>query len=149
VASGFAGHGINTSAMAGELIARAIVENDQRWRLFSGYELIWAGGPAGRVVAQTSYWARRIGERFGADRAHRREIAQQPDDAADMAADDAPIAPEAPVDTAGTVAEQTPQPEKAPGKHGPKERRPKKDAATPNTSTSSDRATALPDEQVV
>lgn len=152
VASGFGGHGINTSAMAGELIARAVVENDQTWRLFSGYELIWAGGPAGRFVAQTSYWARRIGERFGADRAHRREVTQQQDeegDATPEALDETPIAPEAPVETARTVAEQTPESKKASGNRGPKSRRRKKDATPANTSTSSDRATASPDEQVI
>jgi gamma-glutamylputrescine oxidase len=151
VASGFGGHGINTSAMAGELIARAIVENDPTWRLFSGYELIWAGGPAGRFVAQTSYWARRIGERFGADRAHRREVALQADEVADTAEapDEAPIAPEPPVEAARTVAEQTPEPKKATENRGPKSRRREKDATTANTSASSDRTTAAPDEQMI
>jgi glycine/D-amino acid oxidase-like deaminating enzyme len=136
VASGFGGHGINTSAMAGELISRAIVENDQTWRLFSGYELIWAGGPAGRVVAQTGYWARRLGERFGADRAHRRDLAQPLD--ADTGPtperlDDTPIAPATPIEAAGTVAEQPPEPKKTNEKRGPKSRRRKKDATTANT----------------
>ena len=52
VASGFGGHGLNTTAMAGELIARGIVENDETWRLFAPYELVWAGGTLGRAVAQ-------------------------------------------------------------------------------------------------
>jgi glycine/D-amino acid oxidase-like deaminating enzyme len=55
VASAFAGHGLNTTAMAGELIARGIVEADQTWRLFSPYELVWAGGRIGRAVAQSLY----------------------------------------------------------------------------------------------
>ncbi|HEY4774645.1 MAG TPA: FAD-dependent oxidoreductase, partial [Xanthobacteraceae bacterium] len=50
VASAFAGHGLNTSAMAGELIARAIVERDDTWRLFQPYDLVWAGGALGRAV---------------------------------------------------------------------------------------------------
>jgi hypothetical protein len=58
VASGFGGHGINTSAMAGDLIARAIVEGDDRWRLFSSYDLVWAGGMVGRVAAQILYWSK-------------------------------------------------------------------------------------------
>jgi glycine/D-amino acid oxidase-like deaminating enzyme len=56
VASGFGGHGLNTTAMAGELIARGIVEADQTWRLFAPYELVWAGGQLGRALAQGVYW---------------------------------------------------------------------------------------------
>ncbi|MGI8525325.1 MAG: NAD(P)/FAD-dependent oxidoreductase [Pseudolabrys sp.] len=55
VASAFAGHGINTTAMAGELLARGIVDGDQTWRLFAPYELVWAGGRLGRAAAQTVY----------------------------------------------------------------------------------------------
>jgi len=64
VASGFGGHGLNTSAMGGELIARAIVESDPTWRLFSPYELVWAGGVFGRAVAQSIYWGSRPIERI-------------------------------------------------------------------------------------
>jgi gamma-glutamylputrescine oxidase len=59
VASAFGGHGLNTTAMAGELIARGIVENDETWRMFAPYELVWAGGTLGRVVAQGLYWGSR------------------------------------------------------------------------------------------
>jgi glycine/D-amino acid oxidase-like deaminating enzyme len=55
VASGFGRHGLNTSAIAGELIAAGIVEKDQTWRLFAPYELVWAGGKVFRAVAQTVY----------------------------------------------------------------------------------------------
>ncbi len=64
VASGFGGHGLNTTAMAGELIARGIVEADQTWRLFTPYELVWAGGALGRAVAQALYWGTRPVERI-------------------------------------------------------------------------------------
>jgi hypothetical protein len=57
LASAFGGHGLNTTAMAGEMIARAILEGDDRWRLFSPYELVWAGGRSGRVAAQTLLWS--------------------------------------------------------------------------------------------
>src|SRR5579859_2659409 len=50
VASGFGRQGMNTSAMAGQLIARSILWGDERWRLFSPFELVWAGGPIGRVA---------------------------------------------------------------------------------------------------
>ncbi len=59
VASGFGGQGLNTTAMAGELIARGIVENDETWRLFTPYELVWAGGRLGRLLAQGLYWGSR------------------------------------------------------------------------------------------
>lgn len=51
LASAFGGHGLNTTAMAGELIARAILDGDDRWRLFSPYELVWTGGGFGQVAA--------------------------------------------------------------------------------------------------
>jgi hypothetical protein len=55
VASGFGRHGLNTTALAGELIARGIVDKDQTWRLFAPYELVWAGGKFFRAVAQAMY----------------------------------------------------------------------------------------------
>ncbi len=64
LASGFAGHGLNTTAMAGTLIARAIAEGDDAWRLFLPVELVWAGGAPGRVAAQAFYWGARIRERL-------------------------------------------------------------------------------------
>src|SRR5262245_45303605 len=56
VATAFGGRGINTSAMAGELIARAIAEGDDRWRQFASYDLVYAGGAFGRVAAQAAFW---------------------------------------------------------------------------------------------
>jgi glycine/D-amino acid oxidase-like deaminating enzyme len=50
VASGFGRQGLNTTAMAGQLIARSILWGDDRWRLFSPFELVWAGGPTGRAA---------------------------------------------------------------------------------------------------
>jgi len=64
LASGFGGHGLNTSAMGGELVARGIIEADQTWRQFAPYELVWAGGMLGRVIAQGIYWGTRPVERI-------------------------------------------------------------------------------------
>ncbi len=64
LASGFGGHGINTTAMAGELVARGIVDADQTWRMFAPFELVWAGGMLGRVLAQGIYWGTRPLERI-------------------------------------------------------------------------------------
>jgi hypothetical protein len=77
LASGFGGHGLNTTAMAGTLIARAIVEGDQTWRQFSPFELVWAGGVAGRVAIQMRSWIKRIRDRIAERRAHAREIAHR------------------------------------------------------------------------
>ncbi len=59
VASGFGRQGLNTSAMAGQLIAGGILRGDDRWRLFSPFELVWAGGLAGRIAGQVvGEWGR-------------------------------------------------------------------------------------------
>ena len=54
VTSGFGRQGLNTTAMAGQLIARSILWGDERWRLFSPFELVWAGGATGRVAGYLS-----------------------------------------------------------------------------------------------
>ncbi|WP_291859660.1 FAD-binding oxidoreductase [Bradyrhizobium sp.] len=59
VASGFGRQGLNTTAMAGQLIARGILLGDERWRLFSPFELVWAGGTTGRVAGHLiGMWGR-------------------------------------------------------------------------------------------
>src|ERR1700682_1729764 len=59
VTSGFGRQGLNTSAMAGQLIARSILWGDERWRLFSPFELVWAGGPTGGVAGHlVGMWGR-------------------------------------------------------------------------------------------
>jgi glycine/D-amino acid oxidase-like deaminating enzyme len=73
LAAGLGGQGLNTSALAGHLIARAIVEGDDTWRLFLPYELVWAGGHAGRALfAATTWWSHRR-EAMSAGMARRRE----------------------------------------------------------------------------
>jgi gamma-glutamylputrescine oxidase len=73
LASGFGGHGLNTTAMAGNVIARAIVEEDDTWRRFLPFDLVWAGGRTGRAVAQVHYWWYRARETYKARQARRRE----------------------------------------------------------------------------
>jgi hypothetical protein len=77
VASGFAGHGLNTTAMAGELIARGIVEKDDTWRLFAPYEVVWAGGGLGRAAAQGLYWMRSADDKAAQALARRRARRRQ------------------------------------------------------------------------
>jgi glycine/D-amino acid oxidase-like deaminating enzyme len=67
VSSGFGGQGLNTSAMAGQLIARSILWGDERWRLFSPFELVWAGGATGRVAGYAiGMWGRGASAAAGA-----------------------------------------------------------------------------------
>jgi glycine/D-amino acid oxidase-like deaminating enzyme len=67
IASGFGRHGLNTSAMAGQLIAKSILWGDERWRLFSPFELVWAGGMTGRVAGFTiGMWGRASAATAGA-----------------------------------------------------------------------------------
>jgi gamma-glutamylputrescine oxidase len=77
LASGFGGHGLNTTAMAGNLIARAIVEGDQTWRQFTPFELVWAGGILGRATAQVYYRTRRIRAALAERRARAAEMAHR------------------------------------------------------------------------
>jgi glycine/D-amino acid oxidase-like deaminating enzyme len=83
VASGFGRQGLNTTAMAGQLIARSILWGDERWRLFSPFELVWAGGRTGRIVGQAvGAWQRGSAAAAGAlsryrERARARERIQE------------------------------------------------------------------------
>jgi glycine/D-amino acid oxidase-like deaminating enzyme len=70
---GFGGHGLNTTAMGGEIVARAIVEGDRSWQMFSPFALVWAGGAFGRAAQRVSEWSRRSGEMLGGLLARRRE----------------------------------------------------------------------------
>jgi glycine/D-amino acid oxidase-like deaminating enzyme len=98
VANAFGGHGLNTTAMAGSLLARAIVENDDTWRLFLPYDLVWAGGGAGRVIRQgVSMW-RRGYEAAQASAARKREekarmaaAVSDSDESAEAALEPAPV----------------------------------------------------------
>jgi glycine/D-amino acid oxidase-like deaminating enzyme len=77
LASAFGGQGLNTSALAGDLIARAIVERDDTWKRFLPFELVWAGGRAGRAVARTAAWWQRHGDAALALAARQREEFQR------------------------------------------------------------------------
>jgi hypothetical protein len=60
--------------MAGNLIARAVMEGDDRWRQFQPFELVWAGGRTGRIVMQSAYWGRREYEKWASKRARAKEL---------------------------------------------------------------------------
>lgn len=71
--NGFGGHGLNTTAMAGEIVAHAIVEGDRTWQMFSPFALVWAGGAFGRAAQQVSGWSRRSRDMVEGALARRRE----------------------------------------------------------------------------
>jgi hypothetical protein len=78
VVSGFGRHGLATSAMAGQLISRSILWGDERWRLFSPFELVWAGGVTGRVAGQLiGMWTRANYAASGALARYRERLREQ------------------------------------------------------------------------
>src|SRR5712672_764035 len=78
VTSGFGRQGLNTSAIAGQLIARSILWGDERWRLFSPFELVWAGGVTSRVAGHfIGMWTRRSSAAAGLLARHRERVRTQ------------------------------------------------------------------------
>jgi glycine/D-amino acid oxidase-like deaminating enzyme len=78
VASGFGRQGLNTTAMAGLLIARSILWGDERWRLFSPFELVWAGGATGRAAGYAiGMWERGSSAAAGALARYRERVRAQ------------------------------------------------------------------------
>ena len=80
LASGFGGHGLNTTAMAGNILSRAIADGDDTWREFVPFELVWAGGKIGRAAAQVYYWWYRTHERRKARESRKREAEYRRDE---------------------------------------------------------------------
>lgn len=54
-ATGFGGHGIAPTTVAGELVAAAIAEGDGAYKSFAPFGIGYAGGKMGRYVAQLVY----------------------------------------------------------------------------------------------
>jgi gamma-glutamylputrescine oxidase len=53
----FGGHGMNTTAIGGTVIAEGIAGESDRYRAFAPFGLAWNGGIFGRAAAQLTYWA--------------------------------------------------------------------------------------------
>jgi glycine/D-amino acid oxidase-like deaminating enzyme len=53
----FGGHGMNTTAIGGKLIAEAITGESDRYQLFAPFGLDWTGGIFGRAAVQLTYWS--------------------------------------------------------------------------------------------
>ena len=56
LAQAFGGHGVAPTTFAGELLASAIAQGDERWRELREYGLVSALKPAGFAGAQLRYW---------------------------------------------------------------------------------------------
>ncbi|MCZ4094187.1 NAD(P)/FAD-dependent oxidoreductase [Sinorhizobium psoraleae] len=52
----FGGHGLNTTAIGGKVVAEGILGQSERYKLYQPFGLVWAGGLAGLAVAQLTYW---------------------------------------------------------------------------------------------
>ncbi len=68
-ATAFGGHGMNTTATAGQLLARAIADGDDEYRRFAPFAPLWAGGQLGRAGVQASYWWMQLRDRIDEARA--------------------------------------------------------------------------------
>ncbi|WP_170263362.1 NAD(P)/FAD-dependent oxidoreductase [Blastochloris sulfoviridis] len=75
IASAFGGQGLAPTAIAGQLIASAILDADDRWRLFIPFGLVPATGVFGGFATQLSFWSRRLQDRL--DEALMRRAAPQ------------------------------------------------------------------------
>ena len=60
----FGGHGLNTTAIAGKVLAEAITGETDRIAMFAPWGLDWAGGPFGLVAAQATYWGLQAQDRW-------------------------------------------------------------------------------------
>jgi len=56
-ATAFGGHGMNTTAIGGTVIAEGITGESDRYRLFAPFGLAWNGSIFGRAAAQLTYWS--------------------------------------------------------------------------------------------
>ncbi len=63
-ATAFGGHGMNTTAMGGIVLARAIAAKDDEYRRFAAFGPQWAGGPFGRIGVQAGYWYMQLRDRL-------------------------------------------------------------------------------------
>ncbi len=59
-ATAFGGHGLNTTAMAGQLIASAIAIGDERYKIFAAFQPMRSFGKLGRAGVQASYWSMQV-----------------------------------------------------------------------------------------
>lgn len=72
---GFGGHGMSATTAGAAVVAAAIAEGDDRFRLFQPFGLDFAAGPFARPVAQTIYWSHKLRDAWRARSRPRHAIA--------------------------------------------------------------------------
>lgn len=58
----FGGHGMNTTAIGGTVVAEAILGKSDRYRLFAPFGLDWNGSILGKAAVQLTYWHYQIND---------------------------------------------------------------------------------------
>lgn len=58
------GHGLNTTATIGKVVAEAVAGTSDRYQLFAPFKAQWGGGLLGRLGTQMSYWAMQAQDRW-------------------------------------------------------------------------------------
>lgn len=53
----FGGHGMNTTAIGGTVIAEGMSGESDRYKLYAPFGLDWSGGSLGKAAAQLTYWS--------------------------------------------------------------------------------------------
>lgn len=60
----FGGYGLSTTAMGADIVADALLQGDDRWRLFQPFGARWGGGALGRAGTQMVYWGMQLKDRW-------------------------------------------------------------------------------------
>lgn len=66
----FGGHGMNTTAIGGRVVAEGICGDSERYRQFAPFGLDWNGGPLGTAAVQLTYWSYQARDWLRERRAH-------------------------------------------------------------------------------
>ena len=66
LATAFGGHGMAPTALAGEVLADAIVGDDALIKSFSPWSAVWAGGRVGKLFVQAEYLRKQTADRLRA-----------------------------------------------------------------------------------
>lgn len=74
-ATAFGGHGLNTTAIGGQVVAEDMLGVSDRIKHFKGFGLDWVGGRAGLAAAQLTYWALQAQDKWAERRADRQDRA--------------------------------------------------------------------------
>lgn len=60
----FGGYGLSTTAMGAQIVADALLQGDDRWRMFQAFGARWSGGAVGRAGTQLVYWGMQLKDRW-------------------------------------------------------------------------------------